>query len=313
MTMADQKRYGFIYHIIKYAIILLANVPRLLMNRLAAPLGKIWYGIDHYHRRIAFENMTIAFGREKSVELIRQLVRDNFVQLVRVVLEIPSLLKLNKNNVDAYVDIVGIENLRKALAKKKGVLFLTAHFGNWEMMALAASIKYDLNVNVLARPLDFSPLDKFLTEIRSRTGNKVIDKNHSAGMVRQMLRENQMIGILLDQNASPYEGVNVNFFGKTACTNKGLAMFAIRYAASVVPIFNIRLPDGRYRIIIEPPLELRQSGNIRNDIVDNTAYYNRIIERFIRMAPEGWLWVHRRWRIKKPAGTSLQGENREPQ
>lgn len=294
----DSGRQYYQYVFLKQLIRLLACFPRKRLASLAFPLGRIWYGLDHYHRRIAIDNISIALGRELTPAKIRSLARDNFVQLVRVMLEIPSLLRLNPDNIDAYVEFRGAEHLAAALDRGSGVLILTAHLGNWELMALAASLKYGIPVNVMARPLDDAPMDRVLTEIRSRTGNRVLDKDKSATEVGTLLRENQIIGILLDQNASWFEGVYVPFFGKTVCTNKGLAMFAMRYGATVLPAFNIRQKDGRYRVIIRPPLDLVRSGHVGDDIVENTRCFNRIIEEHIRLAPDNWLWVHRRWRIK---------------
>jgi KDO2-lipid IV(A) lauroyltransferase len=153
-------------------------------------------------------------------------------------------------------------------------------------------------------------MDKVLTEIRSRTGNVVLNKDKSAVAVMELLQKNQIVGVLLDQNSSWYEGVYVPFFGRVACTNKGLAMFALRYGATVVPVFNIRMKDGRYRIIFRPPVDMVRTGNISRDIVETTALYNRIIESHIKMAPDNWLWIHRRWRIKTiptPARRKLKG------
>jgi len=287
------------YRVIRTALQVLARIPRRQLGRLAHPLGRIWYGLDYYHRRIAFDNMSSAFGREFAPAEIRALVRRNFIQLVRVMLEIPSLLRLSKENIDTYVEIHGQEHIKAALARGTGVLFLTAHLGNWELMALAAALKYGLPLNVMVRPLDYAPMDRVLTEIRSRTGNRLLDKDKSAAEVSTLLRDNQIIGILLDQNSSWYEGVYVPFFGKVACTNKGLAMFAMRYNATVLPAFNVRQRDGRYRIVIRPPVDLVRSGNIGDDIVENTMLFNKIIEDHIRLAPDNWLWVHRRWRIKR--------------
>lgn len=288
----------FDYRLIKTGINLLARIPRRHLLRLARPLGRIWFGLDRYHRQIAVENLSLAFGRELAPAAIHALARNNFVQLVRVMLEIPTLLNLSRENVDRYVQFSGLEHLEAALARRTGVLFLTAHLGNWELMAVATALKFDMPVNVMVRPLDYAPMDRVLTEIRSRTGNRVLDKDKSAAEVSTLLRENQVIGILLDQNASWFEGVYVPFFGKVACTNKGLAMFAMRYGATVLPAFNIRQKDGRYRVIIRAPVELIRSGNISDDIVANTRLFNRIIEAHIRLAPDNWLWVHRRWRIK---------------
>lgn len=298
IRMIQKSRYHFACGLIRTAIHLLARFPRGQMGRLARPLGRIWYGLDRYHRKIAVDNLTIAFGRELAPANIRSLARKNFVQLVRVMLEIPSLLRISKENINDFVEFSGEEHLVAALSRGAGVIFLTAHLGNWELMALAASLKYNLCLHVMVRPLDYAPMDRVLTEIRRRTGNRLLDKDKSAAEVGALLRENRILGILLDQNASWYDGVFVPFFGKTACTNKGLAMFALRHDATVLPAFNIRQKDGRYRIIICPPVELVRSSRVGDDIVENTLRFNQIIEEHIRLAPDSWLWVHRRWRMK---------------
>ena len=286
------------YRVVKNVIRFGSFIPRRILTLFAYPVGIIWYTIDRYHRKIAFDNMMKAFTDEITPSRCRCLVIANFIQLSRVALELPSLLRLNLQNMDSYVEFSGEAHLKAALAEGKGVLFFTAHLGNWEMMALAAPLKFDFLFHVMARPLDHKPMDAVLTEIRTRTGNKVIDKDNSAGQIRGLLRQNQMIGILLDQNASWFEGVYVPFFGRVACTNKGLAMLAIRYGATVLPAFNIRQKNGRYKIMFDPAVKLIRSGDLGRDIVENTRRFNDIIEKYIRLGPENWLWVHRRWRIK---------------
>ena len=287
------------YLVIKTFIHILALVPRKQMDRIAVPLGSLLYRLDKHHRTIALDNISKAYRNEVPPSDIPKMVKASFIQLVTVALEIPSLLKLSKDNLDSYVCFSGSHHLETALSKGKGVLFLTAHLGNWELMALAASLKYDVSCNLLVRPLDFSPIDRVLTEIRCRTGNTVLDKIRSARMIRNMLSENQLLAVLLDQNASWYDGVYVPFFGRTACTNKGFGLFALRYNPTVLPIFNIRQADGRYHIMFDAPVTLKRTGNIQRDLVENTALFNRVIEKHIRMAPDNWLWVHRRWRLKE--------------
>ncbi|MBI9084069.1 MAG: lysophospholipid acyltransferase family protein [Desulfobacterales bacterium] len=287
------------YLLIGMALKGLSAIPQGVRTRLAGPVGRLWYGLDRYHRRIAEDNMQRAYAGEISAGAVARTVRANFVQTVRMALEIPSLLRLDRKNIDRYVTFTGEHHLRCAMARGRGILFLTGHLGNWEMMSLSVPLKFGLRINVLARPLDFRPLDRVLTEIRSRTGNRMVDKEDSAKEVQQRLNANQAVGILLDQNASFYEGVYVPFFSRLACTNRGLAVFALRYRADVIPVFNIREPDGRYRVIFEAPLTVIRTGNVRRDIVENTEVFNRVIEKFVRRAPEQWFWVHRRWRIKK--------------
>jgi Kdo2-lipid IVA lauroyltransferase/acyltransferase len=287
------------YRIIKFFLTCLSVIPRTVMSRLAVPVGRLWYQIDRRHRKVATENMKGAFDKEKSESEIAQLVRANFIQLARVALEIPSLLKFRTENAADYVTLSGQEHIEEAKSRKKGILCLTAHLGNWELMAIAAPIVAKLPLGVVARTLDFKPLDRLLTEIRTRTGNQVINKKKGGDLIGRMLKEGEAVGILLDQNTSYIEGVYVPFFGITACTNKGLAMFALRYHATVLPAFNIREKDGRYRIIIGEPIQLIKTGNIRKDILLNTQLFNAIMERYIRMAPDNWLWVHRRWLLKR--------------
>ena len=293
-----RKRDRLYYRLIRIAFVLASFIPRKIVFLIARPVGYALFRLDRYHRKIALDNIGKAFKNELSPAACYALAQANIVQLVCVALELPSLLRIEKDNMHSYVEICGEDNVKEALNRGKGVLFLTAHLGNWELMGLATPLKFNFPTYVMVRPLDHQPMDALLTEIRSRTGNCVIDKDKSAGIVSQMLNENQIIGILLDQNSSWYEGVYVPFLGKIACTNKGLAMFALRYDTTVVPAFNTRLPDGRYRVIYHPPVSLIKTGDIGRDIVENTALFNRIIEENIRMAPDNWLWVHRRWRIK---------------
>jgi len=291
-------RDNLIYAFIKALIRLLSPIPREFMNGIAVPMGILWYHLDKHHRSIARDNMARAFGDALEKEELSQLVKANFIQITTAALELPSLLKLDLHNLETYVTFSGDHHLRTALSRGKGILFLTAHLGNWELMALATTLKFNFFCHLLVRPLDFLPVDKLLTEIRCRTGNKVLDKIRSARTIRQILARNEILAILLDQNASWYDGVLVPFFGRSAWTNKGFALFALRYDPVVLPIFNIRRKDGRYTILFDEPVSLIRSGNINTDLLENTALFNRIIEKHVRMAPDNWLWVHRRWRLK---------------
>ncbi len=285
------------YHLVKTALKCFAAVPRPILAALAVPIGRIWFALDRRHRRIAYENMCIAFGKEKTPKEIQSLIQANFIQLARLFFEIPSLLRLNRENLHRYVTFSGLANINKTISAGKGLLLLTAHLGNWELMALSWALISGKSCHVIARPLDYAPMNRIMNEIRSATGNRVVDKDDSQALIRQLLQDKEAIGILLDQNASWYEGVYVPFFGKLACTNKGLALFALRYDTPVLPVFNYPLKDGRYKIVIEPPLDLVRSGDVGEDILVNTERFNRVIEKYVRIAPESWFWVHRRWRI----------------
>lgn len=284
------------YVIIKKIIKLLALFPRKSLTHLAKPIAEIWFKLDCNHRNIAINNIQNAFGVDKIKSY--KMAKANFVHIARAVLGMPYLFKLNSKNINSYVVFSGQENLKKAISSNKGILFFSAHLGNWELMSLATSIKFGIQINLLVRELDYSPMEKIITEVRIRTGNTVINKLKSAKIISRLLRENKIVAIMLDQSASWREGVYIPFFNRIACTNKGLALFASKYDATVIPVFNIRQQDGRYKIIFEPPVALIQSGDISGDIVKNTTRFNMIIEKYVRMAPDNWFWVHRRWKMK---------------
>ncbi|MBI9077637.1 MAG: lysophospholipid acyltransferase family protein [Desulfatibacillum sp.] len=289
---------NFLYTLIKVLVRFLALLPRPWITPLSRAIGRLWFKLDKRHRDIAMDNLTHAYGKEKPPAEILRIGRDTFVHLAGVVLELPHMFKLNAATMKDFVELAGLNNAYKALRQDQSVVFLTAHYGNWELLALAVAQQFQIPIHVMARPLDLAPADRVLTEMRSHTGNVVLDKDKSAGAVAGLLKNRQSLGILLDQNASWYEGVYVPFFNRICCTNKGLAIFALRHGATVVPAFSRKRPDGIYDVEFLPALDLIRTGNIGKDIEANTALFNRVMESEIRKDPSQWLWVHRRWRIK---------------
>jgi KDO2-lipid IV(A) lauroyltransferase len=146
------------------------------------------------------------------------------------------------------------------------------------------------------RPFDFKPLDDYITFIRTSTGARLIPKNRSMRKALAALHSREMLGILLDQNTILREGVFVDFFGHPACTDKGLALLALKSGAPVVPLFCLRLGNGRHKIIIQPEVELQRTGDKTKEVEDNTALFTRAIEDMVRAYPEQWLWIHQRWK-----------------
>ena len=191
------------------------------------------------------------------------------------------------------VHVEGVEHLRRAAAAGRGILVLTAHYGNWELLAAAHGLT-GLPLSFVVRPLDDPILDDLAGRFRRRSGAELIVKHRAVREVMQALRRGRMVGILLDQNATRGEGVFVPFFGVPASTSKGLALLALRTGAPVVPVFLRREPDGRHCMDVRPPLPAPPD----EDVLTYTAAFNAAIEAAIRRAPEQWLWMHARWRTR---------------
>ena len=221
--------------------------------------------------------------------------RDVIVHFARMIFEVPHILRLNKRNVHKYVSFVHEERLKNALNKGKGVFLLTGHFGNWELMSAAISIYFD-NLSVVVRPADSESLDRVLTKLRTRFGAGIIPKQKAMRKILDNINRKRIVGILLDQNVDWYAGVFVKFLGRWACTNKGLALLALKTGAPVIPVFPVRDEAGRYRIIFEDEVKLIRSGDKTKDIEENTALFTRVIEDYVKKYPDHWLWFHKRWK-----------------
>ncbi len=248
-----------------------------LRGKLAHILGNLWHRIDARHRMVAMQNIELAFKDELTDARRRSLCQNTFIHLACVFLELPQLMTLTNDNLDAFITFSGVENLHAATKSGKGVLVMASHFGNWELMSLAFSIRY-YPINVVARPLDNPLLDRLLHRIRSRGGNQILPKTGSARSIIRLLRQGKVVALLIDQNATWREGVYVPFFEEIACTNKALATLALRTGAPVVPVYNFRRADGRYEMIFEPEVQLIRSGDMTSDVEENIALFNRIIE-----------------------------------
>jgi KDO2-lipid IV(A) lauroyltransferase len=229
----------------------------------------------------------------------------------RMLFEVPHILNLERSGLSGYVTFEGEEHLREALARGKGAFVLTAHFGNWELMSAAFTLRYHGGA-IVVRPVDFRPADRLLNELRQRYGGEIIPKQRGMRRILAALSEGKLVGILLDQNVDWYEGAFVPFLGRTACTNKGLALLALRTGAPVLPMFNVRRPGGGYRVVIEPPVELQVTGDKVRDVEDNTARFSRVISRWIRAHPDHWFWFHRRWKTRSFCPLPGEGEGDPP-
>ena len=269
-------------------------------------LGRLLYVLDGRHRRITLRNLALAF-KDKDFKEREQIARSVFQNLGRVLAEFSYIPKLNEQNIGQHIAVEGLENFYRAYTKGRGVLLFTAHFGNWEWMALSIPLVIRQRCNVVVRPLDSRFLDGVVQWLRTCTGNQTIPKQKSLGRLLRLLKNGEIIGILLDQNMAWQEGVFVNFFGELACTNIGMALLALKTGAPVVPTFNIRQADGSYRVVFEPEVPLIQTKDKDQDVEKNTELFTHIIERYVRDHPDHWLWLHQRWKTRPWQSKRMKG------
>jgi KDO2-lipid IV(A) lauroyltransferase len=278
-------------------------LPRPLARAASITLAWKIYILHGRLRHVGMRNLELAFPEKKKRERAR-ILRGEFTSLGRQLAEVCLFPRYTRENVNKVVVYDGFENFERALARGKGVLFLTGHLGGWELSAFAHSL-HGYPLHVVMRPLDNVYLDRLTRRYRTMHGNSLVDKD----AVRDLLSAVKLgatVGILMDTNMTPPQGVFVDFFGIPACTASGLARIALRTDAAVVPGFTIwDKALGKYRLRFDPAVALIRSGDDDADVIANTALFTKIIEDYVRRYPEQWLWVHRRWKTRPEGEKSL--------
>lgn len=279
-------------------------LPRRLARAFAIAIAQLVYMLHFRLRQVGTRNLAMVFP-EKSEAERKRILRGEFTSLGRQLAELCQFPRYTPENVDQVVVYDGLENYEQAYARGKGVLFLTAHFGGWELSAFAHSL-HGHWLHVVMRPMDNPYLDRLLQLYRTMHGNKVVPKDDFVRGLLAAMKAGETVGILMDTNMTPPQGVFVDFFGIPACTASGLARIALRTQAAVVPGFTIWDRSlGKYRLRFDPAVDLVRTGELEADIITNTQKFTKVIEDYVRQYPDQWLWVHRRWKTRPEGQPSL--------
>ena len=283
---------------------ILGILPRPLARATGIGLAWLVYVLHVRLRQVGMRNLAMVFPEKGEAERAR-ILRGEFASLGRQLAEVCQFPRYTRENVEQVVVYDGLENYEQAYARGKGVLFLTAHFGGWELSAFTHSL-HGHWMHVVVRAMDNVYLDRLIRQYRTMHGNQIVEKDDFVRGLLAAMKAGEVVGILMDTNMTPPQGIFVDFFGIPACTASGLARIALKTDAAVVPTFTIwdaRL--GKYRLRFDPAVELVRTGDLEADIKANTQRFNLIIEDYVRKYPEQWLWVHRRWKTRPPGEKGL--------
>jgi len=279
-------------------------MPGRLVRACGTALGVAFYTLDGGHRRIAHRNLATAFPARPAPER-RRIARATFGHFGRLLFELLRFATLSPPRILASVEVEGEERLRLAYAQGKGVLFVTGHFGYWELHAMAHPLVSE-PIGVLARALDNPHLNRLLEEIRQRTGNKVIYRRETIRRVMRTLQAGHGVAVLIDQHIVSRDAIYVDFFERPAATTSAVAALALRTGAPVVPVFALPIGRGRYRIIYEHPVEPPRADS-PDAVREYTQRCTDVLEMYVRRHPELWLWMHRRWRDEAQTSEHVGG------
>ena len=269
------------------------RLPRTLVLAGGTALGLVFYYADAPHRRLTLANLAAAFPHRSPAE-IRRTGRGVFGHFGRLLVELLRFSTLDADGIRASVEVEGRDRVEQAHALGRGVLFITGHFGFWEVHALAHGLLLP-RLAVVARALDNPFLHDLLEQIRTSTGNAVVYRKGGLRRILRALSENQGVALLIDQHIQASDAVVVEFFDRPAATTSAVAALALRTGAPVIPVFALPLGGGRYRLIYEHAVEPPAEGT-PHALREFTQRCTDVLEMYVRRHPELWLWMHRRWR-----------------
>ncbi len=297
-SRAVSLRHRAEYWLVRSLLGLLGWLPHRVARALCAVLATLSFALWPRLRGVGLRNLQLAYPEWTSRARCRVLFR-SFQNLGRMLADFSHFPRWNRKNIERLIVYDGYENFLSAQSQGKGLLFLTAHFGSWELGSFAHGI-YGHPVNFVVRRLDNPLIDHLVDRYRCLSGGRSIEKGDFARQALKALRQDEAVGILMDQNMLPSEGVFVDFFGHTACTTTGPARVARKTGAPVTLGLVIWDPQQRkYRLRFDS-VEWIAREDPEEEIVVNTAHYAKLLERYVRRYPEQWLWVHRRWKTRPP-------------
>lgn len=298
--MAKKKPYRYIVYLL---VRFIAAIALLFPRSLALGMARFWGWLGFYlvwrHRDRTLKHLRIAFQNEKSNSEIHKIACGVFQNLAQTGIEILQFPKLNAHKITSFVELGDAPGVyKKLLSEGKGLISITAHIGNWELLAGVLSLS-GISGCVIGRRLYYEPYNQWILSLRSSLNVPTVYKDESAKKILSVLKSNQCVGLLPDQDMDTVRGVFVPFFGKPAYTTIAPVKLAMATGAPIILNFLIRKPGNRYQLILGDILRPDSKDTSEESIRNWTLKWMKGIESIIRLYPEQWVWMHNRWRTQE--------------
>ncbi|MCP4896706.1 MAG: lysophospholipid acyltransferase family protein [bacterium] len=292
--------HDLLYLALRVGIPCFGLLPLRLLQHLGATIGALSFRFSNRERKRAEAHLEIAFPDFSVIER-QHIVRDCALHLGRCMGEIAWLLRVSTNEAMRAITTDGVEHITSPLENGTGVIMVTGHCGNWEIIAPALH-SYGLSALSVARKIYDPRLDRIGIEFRQKFANETIPRGFRTGhTITKALKEGRLVAMLIDQDIANVPGVFTPFFGRLAWTPSGAAALSLRTGCRIVPVFAHRRSNGHHHVDVLPPIpEPDSSLTSEEKISALTASASQAIEAQIRRFPEQWVWIHRRWRTRPP-------------
>ena len=293
-------RHRFEYVVVLFLIFILKGLSAKTIFRLGRILGNLSYKLAAKRKRVALINLNIAFGDKKSNKEKKQIIKNSFIQVALSTLQSLWILKYpNRVNQLIEGEPIGLDIVKKCLERRRGIFFLTAHYGNWEIMGIDHGYRGACKLNSIIRRLDNPYLNEVALKFRTVSGNGIFCRDESLLQIVRAIKNNEAVAVMMDQNTAK-GGVFVDFFGRKAATARSVARLSYRTGTPILPFFCYPTGKGTYRIKYGPELTLKKTGHREHDVIEWTQACEKFIEKTIHDTPDPWIWAHRRWKTRPP-------------
>ena len=272
----------------------IGQMPKRYILFMGKLFGNVLYFFDVHHRRIIRRNLHFSYP-EWSRNQIQNLSKRIFQNYGIIIFEVLQMSFSTPEEMLSRARIEGVEIIAEAMSKQKGIIIVSAHLGNWEMLLQYSPCYFQITLTGVAKKLRNSTLDRLVHKFRTRFGNRIIYKKGAMPEMTQTLRQGKILGLLMDISRR-FDGVEVTFFGRKATATPAAAMLALRCKSPVVPVFSHRNQIGQLVITVEHPIEIQRTGDLRSDLQTNTQLITDRVEQAIRKTPEQWNWILKRWK-----------------
>lgn len=295
--MKIKTRRYYIYYLLRIGFFIVSLLPLRISLRIADFLGKIAYKFTDKYRETAMENLRQVFSDDEIKNA--RIVEGVFRNFTKNGAEWVKLYSLEKKDVlkDLITETSGFEKLDEVMDSGRGALVLCFHFGNWELVGIGLrALGYP--GSLVARRLYFHKYDDIITGMRARFEANVIYRDESPKKMLREMRGGKVLGIVPDQDIDSINGVFVEYFGKPAFTPIAPVKLAMAAKTKIVPVFAIRKPDDTHKLVVEDPIDVTQSDGSDEDVTRFTQQWTNVLEKYVRLYPDQWVWIHERWKTQ---------------
>jgi KDO2-lipid IV(A) lauroyltransferase len=271
-------------------------------NLLGKKIGWILRILSRERSEITLKNITDALPEYDS-EMHIKIRNESYQNLGITLVELLAFPVLSENDFKNYLKFENIELVKEKIALGNGLIFISGHFGNWELMAYVAGLEFDVPVTLVVKHQSNDVSDKYLHQFRTQGGNKIVHLGNAARTLLQTIKKNEAIALLVDQSADWKKDIFVDFFGKPAVTYEAPAVIALKYRTPIITCFAHRQDDCTYKVVLNE-LDFSDLQDSRESVIELTKRHVKVLEDNIRANPGLWAWQHKRWKHDPPAAQS---------